>query len=131
MNVNHHLANTKYTIDDTIYDVQIQNNNVVLNFFLPSSPLAVATAAKHGIVVILNSINEINTGQPTNPLPLIPVALAVATDDALPESSIPSWYNAKYELESWIAPVDTPWDSTVNVAITFSLAINPVIAETP
>ena len=58
-----------------------------MNFFFPSSPLAVATAAKHGIVVILNTINAINIDQPLKLLPWIPVALAVATAEDTPSSS--------------------------------------------
>ena len=45
---------------DTKKDTATQNNNVQLNFLFPSSPFAVATDAKQGIVSILNAINDID-----------------------------------------------------------------------
>ena len=98
MNTNHHLASTKYAIVDVRYDTPSQNKIVPQNFFLVSSPLAVATAAKQGIVVILNMINAINTGQPVKPEPVIPVALAVAIADEVPPSSSEIVYTSKYVL---------------------------------
>ena len=53
------------------YDVTIQNKIVAPSFLLGSSALAVATAAKHGIVVILKAMKEIKPGKP------IPVVLII------------------------------------------------------
>ena len=56
-------------IADTIYEDANQKINVpVYDFLLGNSAFAVATAAKHGIVVMLNAMNAINAGT------VIPVA---------------------------------------------------------
>ena len=63
MNIVHHQEPTVYTIADTTYEATSQNTNVQWYVdLLPSSAFAVATAAKQGIVVILNAMNAINPG---------------------------------------------------------------------
>ena len=57
----------KKIIIETMYEVASQNNNVVANLPFGNSPLAVATAAKQGIVNILNAIKAMT------PLKVIPV----------------------------------------------------------
>ena len=123
MNNNHHIDNTKYVIEPAMNDTASQNNTVYKNFFLPSSPLAVATAAKHGIVVILNTINAINIEYPMKPFPVIPEAVAAAIVAETPSSSRANLYKLIYESTSTIEFVWTDWANTVNVATTFSFAI--------
>ena len=68
------IVHTTYTIELAIKDVNIQKSKVIFNLPLPSSPLAEATVAKHGIVVTLNTINAIMVGQ----------SVAVATPISFP-----------------------------------------------
>ena len=56
-----------YTNAEPTNDVTIQNNNVHLNLPFGSSALAVAQAAKQGIVNMLKAINEI---QPCHVMPV-------------------------------------------------------------
>ena len=75
--------------------------------------MAVATAAKHGIVVILNTINAIK------PAAVIPVDCIIAVTASTPPSASTS-----------IAAPTKQAASVPNVEITFSLAIKPEIAAT-
>ena len=97
----------------TMYDVQIQKTSVHLNFFLFGiSAFAVATAAIHGIVVILNAINAINAGI------VMPDALIISAVSAMPSAAPPATF----------APMQAA--NVPKVATTFSFAISPVIADT-
>ena len=92
----------------------IQNSKVFLNdFFEGSSAFAVATAAKQGIVSILNAMNAISPGTP------MPVALIISVTAIKPPSASTS-----------IIPPTMQAARVPNVAITFSFAIRPVIAAT-
>ena len=91
----------------------IQNKIVDLNLFFGSSDFAVATAAKQGIVSILNAMNAIKPGT------LIPVALIISITESIPPNA-----------SSATKPAVKEADKVANVAITFSFAITPVIAAT-
>ena len=108
----HHHDNTRYVMVLAIYEETIQNSSVHLNLPFGVSPFAVATAAKQGIVVRLNTIKEIR------PCQVIPVFCAIVTTSAAPSTPI-SPLNATNNAES--VPM---------VAITFSFAIKPVTAAT-
>ena len=56
---------TVYTIHEARYEVATQNIIVQRNVPFFTSPFAAATAAKHGIVVMLKIINAINAGTVT------------------------------------------------------------------
>ena len=62
------ILKKQYTNDEHTNDVTIQNNNVHLNLPFGNSALAVAQAAKQGIVSILKAINDMQ------PCQVIPVA---------------------------------------------------------
>ena len=65
---NENILKKLYTKAEPTNDVTIQNNNVHLNLPFGNSALAVAHAAKQGIVNMLKAINEIQ------PCHVIPVA---------------------------------------------------------
>ena len=65
---NENILKKQYTNAEPTNDVTIQNNNVHLNLPFGSSALAVAHAAKQGIVNMLKAMNEIQ------PCHVIPVA---------------------------------------------------------
>ena len=69
-----------YTVIPMVYDAKSQNKSVHLNFPFAVSPFAVATAAKHGTVVILNAIKEIKPGT------VIPVAVIKCATSTTPSS---------------------------------------------
>ena len=93
-----------------------------LNLPLGSSPLVAAHAAKHGIVVMLKAINAIM------PAPVMPVAEIIAAASVTPSTparvsgtNIPPTFAPSAAIQ----PARVP-----KVAITFSLAISPVMAAT-
>ena len=64
---NENMLKKLYTNAEPTNDVTIQNNSVHLNLPFGSSALAVAHAAKQGIVNMLKAINEI---QPCHDIPV-------------------------------------------------------------
>ena len=76
-------------------------------------------------------MKAISAGQPVKPLPVTPEAVAAASAEELPSSSNSSLYKSRYDSTVSTWPEEIPWESTVNVETTFSLAIKPVTAATP
>ena len=91
-------------VADTIYEVIIQNISVPLKpFLLLSSAFAVATAAKQGMVVMLNAMNDKSAGTV-----MLVAEIICITAETPPSVSV-----------SIIAPAIQP-AKVPNVAITFS-----------
>ena len=97
-----------------MYEVASQNNNVVANLPFGNSPLAVATAAKQGIVNILNAIKAIT------PLKVIPVVWIISSAAAKPSTTSSPALKLGFKTKAKVPRVE----------ITFSFATRPLIAAT-
>ena len=82
MNSVHHHSPTRYTTVPTMYDTASQKSSVVWKSFLfASSDFAVATAAKHGIVVMLKAMKAMR------PAGVMPVCCIMMTAALMPSAS--------------------------------------------
>ena len=105
-------------------EASIQKRMVQIKVPFLSSPLAVATAAKQGMVSMLKAMKEMH------PCQVMPVALIIATVAVTPASSASmASKRAGSTMPLWMA-ARAMAPREMKVVTTFSLAIRPVIAAT-